>query len=192
MWEDKYKSSCLRRIYGRKLFQFKDPVLLKLDYKENQNFDYEKFNEMKLDFEISVNKSKNNQAFVTLSLVIGEDANNPFYLSISMGSEFSWEDEKEDDLISELLNINAPALLTGYMRPIISLITSSSRFPTFNLPFLDFTQQYKEIKSKSTEKSPQTISPRGFNLLHLLFKLRMQSFYKILSGNPVLFITPLP
>ena len=71
-----------------------------------------------------------------------------------MGSEFSWEDEKEDDLISELLNINAPALLTGYMRPIISLITSSSRFPTFNLPFLDFTQQYKEIKSKSTEKIP--------------------------------------
>ena len=37
-------------------FQFKDPVLLKLDYKENQNFDYEKFNEMKLDFEISVNR----------------------------------------------------------------------------------------------------------------------------------------
>lgn len=135
-------------------FQFKDPVLLKLDYKENQDFDYEKFNEMKLDFEISVNKSKNNQAFVTLSLVIGKDANNPFYLSISMGSEFSWEDEKEDDLISELLNINAPALLTGYMRPIISLITSSSRFPTFNLPFLDFTQQYKEIKSKGTEKIP--------------------------------------
>ena len=102
-------------------FQFKDPVLLKLDYKENQNFDYEKFNEMKLDFEISVNKSKNNQAFVTLSLVIGEDANNPFYLSISMGSEFSWEDEKEDDLISELLNINAPALLTGYMLSLIHI-----------------------------------------------------------------------
>lgn len=135
-------------------FQFKDPLLIKLEYKENDSFDSEKFEQLKLDFGVSVNKENDsNAAFVALKLKIGENINSPFYLKIVMGSEFTWLENKDEFTINELLNINAPVLLTGYMRPIVSLITSSSRFPTFNLPFLDFTRKYHESKIQEIDNT---------------------------------------
>lgn len=49
-----------------------------------------------------------------------------------MGSVFEemWEYPK----------VNAPSLLLGYMRPLISNITNSSQYPTFNIPFLDMQE----------------------------------------------------
>ena len=38
------------------------------------------------------------------------------------------------------LKVNAPSLLLGYMRPLISNITNSSQYPTFNIPFLDMQE----------------------------------------------------
>lgn len=128
-------------------FQFQDPVLLKMSYNENENFNIEEFKQMNMDFEVSVNKNGNSSAFVSLELKIGNEENNPFYINIKMGSKFTWIDDAQDYMIDELLNTNAPVLLTGYIRPIISLITSSSRFPTFNLPFIDFTNESDKCPS---------------------------------------------
>ena len=49
-----------------------------------------------------------------------------------MGSVFEemWEYPK----------VNAPSLLLGYMRPLISNITNSSQYPTFDIPFLDMQE----------------------------------------------------
>lgn len=41
-------------------------------------------------------------------------------------------------MIEKLLNQNAPSLLLGYLRPIISQITAASPYNAYNLPFIDF------------------------------------------------------
>ncbi|MEI3592754.1 MAG: hypothetical protein V8Q05_07985 [Lachnospiraceae bacterium] len=38
-------------------------------------------------------------------------------------------------MIEKLLNQNAPSLLLGYLRPIISQITAASPYNAYNLPF---------------------------------------------------------
>lgn len=128
-------------------FQFQDPVLLKMSYNENEKFKIEEFKQVDLDFNVSSNKNSDSSAFVLLELKIGNEENNPFYININMGAQFTWDNDAEESVINELLEINAPVLLTSYIRPIISLITSSSRFPTFNLPFIDFTNEAKNNPS---------------------------------------------
>lgn len=121
-------------------FQFQDPILSSLIYNENSEFDIDEFKGMKIDFDVSAGNPENNSAFVSLTLKVGDRESDPFYISVTMGALFFWADCMDNDAIDDLLKINAPVLLTGYIRPIISSITSSSKFPTFNLPFVDFTK----------------------------------------------------
>lgn len=37
-----------------------------------------------------------------------------------------------------MINTSAPAPLLGYMRPIVASITNSSKYPAYNLPFINF------------------------------------------------------
>lgn len=37
------------------------------------------------------------------------------------------------------MNVNAPALLYSYIRPVIAEMTGNSMFPRYNLPFMNFT-----------------------------------------------------
>ena len=43
-------------------------------------------------------------------------------------------------MVNSMLNVNAPALLLGYMRPIVSSITNSSALPVYNIPFINFKE----------------------------------------------------
>ena len=72
-----------------------------------------------------------------------------------MGSKFTWIDDVPDKMINELLHVNAPVLLTGYIRPIISPNYLLQGFPTFYLPFIDFTNELEE-------KTLRHLSPRDF------------------------------
>ncbi len=81
-------------------------------------------------------------------MTIGHEGNDvPFMITIAEQARFMWEsndefiDENEEECIDRLLRQNAPALLIGYIRPIIASITSSSPFPTYNLPFIDLTEK---------------------------------------------------
>ena len=56
-----------------------------------------------------------------------------------MASDFKWED-LDEKTVDSMLNLNAPALLLSYMRPIVANITNSSKFPTYNLPFINFKE----------------------------------------------------
>ena len=56
-----------------------------------------------------------------------------------MSSDFEWED-MDESMIDTMLHINAPALLLGYMRPIVATITNSSKYPVYNLPFINFNE----------------------------------------------------
>lgn len=122
-------------------FQFSNPYLKELNFQENPDFDPSCKFEMNHTIDVHVNREENaSVAGVDLILTINEDSNPaPFQLKIKMFSLFQWED-LDDETVNVLLKNNAPALLLAYIRPIISSITSSSQFPTYNLPFVDFTK----------------------------------------------------
>ena len=56
-------------------------------------------------------------------------------------AEFRWPDSLNVEMVEKLLNQNAPSLLLGYLRPIISQITAASPYNAYNLPFIDFSEK---------------------------------------------------
>lgn len=126
-------------------FQFSNPSLMKLSYSINDNFNKdgnENINiEIKNEVEIGAGPEENSSV-VILKLTIGaEDGSAPFYIYAEEAAAFRWEADKIDNELSDkLLKQNAPALLLSYLRPTISLITSASPFPTYDLPFMNFVE----------------------------------------------------
>lgn len=87
--------------------------------------------------------SNDNSAICGLNVEVGEETGNaPFYVRINMESEFSWKDKDQNE-IRKFLSVNAPSLIIGYARPIITFLTSNSQFPPFNLAFINFKDEKK-------------------------------------------------
>lgn len=57
-----------------------------------------------------------------------------------MSAKFLWEGDLEEKVVKSLLKSNAPAALLSYIRPIVSMMTMSSKYPALNIPFIDFTK----------------------------------------------------
>ena len=88
-----------------------------------------------------------NKANVEMCMNIGGMKKEyPFVINIIMASDFMWEDELEEVLVDRLLKANATSLILSYMRPIISNITNNSKYPVFNLPFLDMQNNEADIE----------------------------------------------
>lgn len=123
-------------------FQFLNPYLEKIDFSTNPDFNADEGEfEMQNSFNIQIKKSKNEKrANVALLLETNMGAGNaPFQLRVKMASDFKWED-LDDETVEAMLKYNAPALLLGYMRPIVANITNASNFPSYNLPFINFKE----------------------------------------------------
>lgn len=125
-------------------FQFVNPYLVEVHFIVNTDFSTDMENgeiEMKNEFNVQVERSKiENRANVLLELETNaENDKAPFSLQIKVASDFIWDD-LDEGLVTSMLNQNAPALLLGYMRPIVANITNSSNFPAYNLPFINFRE----------------------------------------------------
>ena len=122
-------------------FQFLNPYLEELFFAGNDNFDMNEDIEMENSFNVQVKKDKENRrAKVELVLetnVNVEDA--PFRMRVKVASDFKW-DNLDDESVEAMLKCNAPALLLSYMRPIVANITNVSKFPVYNLPFVNFQE----------------------------------------------------
>ena len=122
-------------------FQFLNPYLEEVSFVTNSdyNVDGDKEIEMKNSFNIQVQRFQNeNRANVQLTLDLNtENDSAPFKLKMKVASDFKWE-ELDEKTVDSMLNLNAPALLLSYMRPIVANITNSSNFPVYNLPFVNF------------------------------------------------------
>lgn len=120
-------------------FQFRDPQLVNLEFAINEEFNEEIFTGFSIESEIHngiIEKDK--EALVTLRLKIGDKSDKyPFCILVTMSGDFMCDKE---EFFEKLLQTNAPALLLSYARPIISLITAQAGFPSFNLPFMNFTE----------------------------------------------------
>lgn len=121
-------------------FQFKNPELVKLSFNINDNFDENMFNGINISSNTIIQQSNSeNIAIVTLILSIGDNT-SPFNIDVEMKSEFKWDLSFDDDTIKSLLRTNAPSFLLSYIRPIVSTITANSKYPAFNIPFINMSQ----------------------------------------------------
>lgn len=122
-------------------FQFTDPELEKLEFDINAEYDADKFDGIVMESHTQVKRGDSNEAYVALTLQIGHnDENQPFTILVKMSANFSWEEKLEEKLVKSLLKSNAPAALLSYIRPIVSMMTMSSKYSALNIPFIDFTQ----------------------------------------------------
>ena len=125
-------------------FQFSNPRIISLQYDENENFSTSEKIQMPIAVEKNVSRDPNEtEAEVILRISVGsQDEKTPFFIILTMGASFRWEiDSFSEDDLKKLLEKNAAALLISYSRPIISMITSQSRFPAYNLPYLDLNSE---------------------------------------------------
>jgi len=121
----------------KSLFQFTNPYLIKSFFEENVDFNDELETEMELVTETKVNRTSENTALVTLLFKNAGD-NLPFDVEVIMSSEFKWEDENmSEEMLERLLVINAPALILSYIRPLVAILTSTSKFSTWHIPFIN-------------------------------------------------------
>ncbi|MCI8629248.1 MAG: hypothetical protein HFE57_07060 [Firmicutes bacterium] len=127
-------------------FQFKNPILKKINYHLNEDFDRDKFDKIDLKFQTNViGKKSEKQAIVKLRGEFGESNENfPFYIEIELEAPFKWTEDIPEDVAKNLLKRNAPALLLSYMRPIVAFITSQSGIVPYNIPYIDFTKENEE------------------------------------------------
>ena len=129
-------------------FQLRNQKLLFIKYGINETFIFPKDQnlELQINSEIIVNKKEEERvAEVRLKIKVfeeQEDPTVPFKLEVVNKGLFKWSQEV-DDKIDTLLNMNAPAILLSYVRPLITQFTSYSNYPPLILPLMDFTKEEK-------------------------------------------------
>lgn len=75
-----------------------------------------------------------------LTVEVGDEKDEfPFFVKVTMEAKFSWHSKTKEE-VEAFLKVNAPSLLTGYIRPIITFLTSNSPYPPFNLSFINFSE----------------------------------------------------
>ena len=123
-------------------FQFVNPYLIELTFNSNKNFEIvEDGVEIKNTANVNVCKCENgNCANVELDFKISTgDDSGPFIITAKVASDFTWDESIDNETVDKLLNLNAPALLLGFLRPIIANVTNVSKFPVYNIPFINLT-----------------------------------------------------
>ena len=90
-------------------------------------------------------EGKDNEAVVELTLQINKQEDKlieraPYWLEVKYGAMFEWKDGDDEKLIQNYLNINAPAMLLSYIRPVVAQLTSASPFGTYHVPFINMAE----------------------------------------------------
>ena len=117
-------------------FQFKNPILTKLNYNINP-VGLKKIGNIQTNIRVDNSLKEKKDAIVALNLKMGNE-DTAFALEIEMQSKFKWNKSCNANQIDNLLNQNAPALLLSYMRPLVSETTGYG-FNSVMLPFIDFS-----------------------------------------------------
>lgn len=129
-------------------FQYTNPHLTEVVFTENPNFVMNKEKiEITENIASNIKKLEGNHAVISVSLTLGDlddfknDQDQPFWLKCTVEAEFEWSEKIQNDgKIDILLEKNAQALLIGYLRPIVANITNVSKFPVYNLPFINLDE----------------------------------------------------
>ena len=124
-------------------FQFTNPFLAHFEFEINTKYlhnDDIPIN-IPITFNVHIDKKPSEfSAIVELTVELGErDESSPFFIKAVEAAKFEWQ-KSEITNPDNFLEVNAPALLLSYLRPVISTITAASPFNAYNIPFIDFTK----------------------------------------------------
>ena len=112
-------------------FKFERPILKRFSFNENEAF--EKKEELKIEIELEKEIERNEKTGGVSVILKTVNSNEiPFFIEIEMYSKFIWEEELTEEEIINALEINAPSLLISYIRPLVALVTGSSKYPAWN------------------------------------------------------------
>ena len=90
----------------------------------------------------------------TFKLLLGvkvEESQNEFLAKIEAVGNFAFEQSIEEDKLSNLFYVNAPAILFPYIRAYISTLTNLSGIETITLPTLNLTSLGGKLKDQTVE-----------------------------------------
>lgn len=131
---------------------FSQPVLTKCEFVANEGYTH--MDGIKIEMPVSLSKKYgkiiNNRACpILLSVKVGgkNDA-FPYFAEVEMGSNFFWDERLDETFRNDILELRAPALLYGYIRPVMAMLTGYSVFSSFNMPFGDFRKDSVENKDE--------------------------------------------
>lgn len=123
--------------------------LFEIKYKINENFNSEdKELSLEMNAESTVQRAEGlKEAKVILKLSVFNEENIlsiPFFIEVVMQGIFTWNENLGEEKANALLNTNAPAILMGYARPLITQFTAYSGYAPLILPLMDFTKNQVE------------------------------------------------
>lgn len=126
-------------------FEFSNPHMTHASFEINEGYS-NSGEEVQMPIHIDTKHAMNEsgvEAIVAIVVSVGGDsAEFPFFASMTYTADFRWEDGAfTEDTLKTLLSHNAPALLLGYTRPALANLTGFSKYPAYNLPFIDLTKE---------------------------------------------------
>lgn len=129
---------------------FTTPFMTKCSFVANEDFVKNPDEKLHIKVNLIHKQGKFIDDFCPISLCVqvGERGESqPFFTEVEMGAVFQFDGDIDDKMRDWLVNQRAPAFLYGYIRPVIATITNYSCFPSYNLPFGDFS----DIEGKKDE-----------------------------------------
>ena len=131
-------------------FKFEKPILKRFSFNENENF--EEREELKIEIELEKKIEKEEESGGVSIIFKTVNSNEiPFFIEVEMYSKFLWEEGLNEQEIRNALEINAPSLLVSYVRPLVALITGSSKYPSWNIPFLDMRKTSEQNREELSQ-----------------------------------------
>ena len=132
-------------------FQFSTPVLIRSTFQAFRESREEDDVQVNLQRRIIRDTEKKPLAYVELTVQLNKKENTIredacFVAEVTLQSAFKWDESVNDDSANKLLQINAPALLVSYARPILTQLTAASPVPTYNLPFINMDELFKQTQ----------------------------------------------
>lgn len=129
-------------------FQFSNPAMIEVHFVIHKDFNAEVMgDELEMPIQVmfpppSTIETQSNSVAAQLTVEVGKDDSTfPFFLSVTMGADFRWEETLPEEMVKQMLSRNAPMLLLAYARPLVAQITGSSPAGPIHIPFLNFLQQ---------------------------------------------------
>ena len=122
------------------------PRIVESSFKLNREYASEENVDIKFDVatSVQVDPETGEVALVDLKIEIFKEddfAEVPFKITVIAEGLFKWNEEtaKDEKVLESLLNQNAPAILYGYIRQEIRLMTLNAGIPTLDIPVMNFT-----------------------------------------------------
>lgn len=131
-------------------FQIGAHRLASLSFDINDKYQPPKDGKTQLVFKNDIKVKRYNKdrlAEVTFTLTLFEPEKpeaSPFTAKMMYQGLFKWDEKVTEEELGTYLQVNAPAVLFSYIRPIVTQLTVQAGFPPLNLPMMDFRKEEKK------------------------------------------------